>query len=211
MDVFVGSRLRIVVTAISLAFLAIASARAHRSLLVVDEPISLAVRGAGPASAFRAATTLGGTAFVLGMVAVVAGFVWSRCRPTAMVYVAAILTGAAVSDGLKALIDRPRPTGAVAGTALTSFPSGHTVMVTLLMGILPLAVHVTTGRRKLVKAAVGFGTAAIAAVGVSRVYLGAHWPTDVVGGVVVGAILVAAAEIALARWIPHRRCACALA
>ncbi len=206
-----GSRPRIVVSAAALALLAMAAAWAHPLLLSVDGPLSVAIRGEGLVSAFRAVTTLGGTVFVVGTAALLVAWVWVHCRPTAAVFLGTMALGATLNVILKVIIGRPRPLGALTGTALASFPSGHTIMVTLLMGMLPIAVYVVTKQRWAWRAAVGFAVVVIAGVGFSRIYLGAHWPTDVIGGIAVGMMLVAAAELALVRWIPHLRCKCALA
>lgn len=206
-----GSRPRIAMSATALALLAMAAAWAHPLLLSIDGPLSQTIRGEGLVSTFRAVTALGGTAFVVGAALFLAGWVWARCRSTAIVFLGTILAGAVLNVILKVIINRPRPLGALTGTALASFPSGHTIMVTLLMGMLPIAVYVVTSRRWARRAAVGLAMAVIAAVGFSRIYLGAHWPTDVIGGVVVGVMLVALAEVALVRWVPHLRCSCALA
>ncbi len=203
-----GSRPRTAISATSLALLSMAAAWAHPLLLSIDRPFSLAIRGESLVTPLRAVTALGGVEFVLGASLLVAAWVWGRCPSTAALLVVTILVGAVANVVLKVIINRPRPIDALTGTALASFPSGHTVLVTLLMGILPIALRVVTHRRWAFHTAVVLGTTTIAAVGFSRIYLGAHWPTDVAGGVVVGAMLVALAEIAFVRWIRHRRCAC---
>jgi len=105
------------------------------------------------------------------------------------------------------LVNRPRPT---AGQILrvtehpgsTSFPSGHLIFITISVAVLMLCV----GHRYLPRWATPIGWAVVAAivltVGLDRIYVGAHWPTDVLAGT-----LIAAAWLTLVlsvRWISDR-------
>ncbi len=88
---------------------------------------------------------------------------------------------------MKAGFDRPRPAGSLVATRGSAFPSGHTAYSTAWVAA---AVAVWSwlglaGRASLVLAAV----AASAAIGLSRVYLGAHWLSDVVAGWGLGAAI----------------------
>lgn len=134
---------------------------------------------------FRASTWLGST-MVLALVVVAVGAVWSMSRRDV---VGAILPGAAlaltvVAKNLsKALIGRPRPSPAQAIGSDTgfAFPSGHAAdsLAAYAMVVLVLAA----GRSRRVRRGLGFVAAALVlVVGVSRVYLGAHWLSDVLGG-----------------------------
>ena len=91
---------------------------------------------------------------------------------------------------LKVLVHRTRPifnTSAPAEQSL-SFPSGHSMMCLIGVGMLVyvLAIPGQFGgiRRSIL---VGVGTSFVLLVGMSRVYLGAHFPSDVVGGFAAGA------------------------
>jgi membrane protein DedA with SNARE-associated domain/membrane-associated phospholipid phosphatase len=90
----------------------------------------------------------------------------------ALIYIAVNVT--------KDAIDRPRPTGSLVGTRGDAFPSGHAAYATAWVA----AAVVLTRRLRLVATGtlvfVGLGIAI--AVGVTRVYLRAHWGSDVVGG-----------------------------
>jgi len=95
----------------------------------------------------------------------------------------------------KDAFDSPRPTpGLVRITEYPSglgFPSGHMMGVVLFYGALwCLAGEI--GRPSVRRLARGAALAMIAATGFGRIYVGAHWPTDVVGGVLWGVVLLAA-------------------
>jgi undecaprenyl-diphosphatase len=105
------------------------------------------------------------------------------------------------------LVNRPRPTAAqilrvTEHPGSTSFPSGHLIFITISAAVLMLCV----GYRYLPRWAIPIGWAIVAGIvlvaGLDRIYGGAHWPTDVVGG-----FLIAAAWLSFVvsiRWISDR-------
>jgi undecaprenyl-diphosphatase len=101
----------------------------------------------------------------------------------------AILGGQALSHLAKLGFSRPRPDLVPHGVevATTSFPSGHSMMAAVTY--LTLAVMLARSERHLSIRAFYISVAAILAmlVGVSRVYLGVHWPSDVLAGWTLGA------------------------
>ena len=137
-------------------------------------------------------------------VAVVIGLLLRGLRADALL-LAAILLTALPAYGLKAVIGRPRPDYALIATIPDSmgFPSGHAVLALLLGGVLIYLAWQYIGNRRLRwSGCAGLGLL-ILAVGLSRVYLGLHWPSDVVGGYLYGATaLLAAARVrdAVLRW-----------
>ena len=85
----------------------------------------------------------------------------------------------------KAAYDRPRPSGSLVETSLSSFPSGHAVYAVTLVACATVLVRAGTGWAVRVGAetvAVGL----VVAVAVARVYLRAHYLSDVLGGVALG-------------------------
>ncbi|MGH6907884.1 MAG: phosphatase PAP2 family protein, partial [Aestuariivirga sp.] len=86
---------------------------------------------------------------------------------------------------------------------LFSFPSGHATMAALIFGILAVLVSHSMGRwaRALVYAVCAL---AVVAIAYSRVYLGAHWLSDVLGGLLFGSVVAAAFGVAIEA-IPPRR------
>ena len=204
----VGAQLRVAAVAVFVA-LAMLATFWHSTLLRLDQPLSESVRGTALQDQFGAVTTLGATEVAWGLAMLFGVALWFRCRTLALIYPVTLVVGTVVNISLKALIGRPRPPTPDTGVSLASFPSGHTIQATLLFGLLPVAVWVLTERPIARRVAVVVAAAGIAAVGLSRVYLGAHWPTDVVGGVLVGLALVAGGQRVMRRW--HRpACTCAL-
>jgi undecaprenyl-diphosphatase len=139
----------------------------------------------------RDATALGGNGLLTLATLLAAGALLLARRPAAAcALVAAIGLGMAASVLLKAGFDRPRPDLVPHGSIVSSpsFPSGHSMLSALTY--LTLAAHLArqTTRRSL---KVYFFAAALFmtfSAGISRVYLGVHWPTDVLAGWAAGAL-----------------------
>jgi len=138
----------------------------------------------------RDITALGGVAVLTAITLATIGYLLlQRDRWTASFVLAAVVGGLLMSLLLKALFERPRPDlvphGAEVYTA--SFPSGHAMMSAatyFTLGALLARLHT---QRRLKAYFMLVALIIVVAVGVSRVYLGVHWPTDVAAGWSVGA------------------------
>jgi undecaprenyl-diphosphatase len=147
-----------------------------------------------------AVTNLGSSvvlAAVAGLAAVL--LVVGRRRPEAVFIVVALVGTLVLNDRLKLFFQRPRPAFDWAEVwPETGFPSGHSMNSFVVYLALALVVWRVGGRR------VGIVALALAillavSVGISRVYLGAHWVSDVIGGYLAGSLwllfLVAASAV----------------
>lgn len=138
---------------------------------------------------------LGSNRLVLPLAAITALFAWRRCPRLALAIVVIVLARPLAEWGLKELIGRDRPVGArlVRGTG-QSFPSGHPLATAASWGLIPLVAALYT-RRRVVWWSIAIGVWALAVmVASSRVVLGVHWPSDVVGSLLLAVIGVAGAE-----------------
>lgn len=149
---------------------------------------------------------LGGTSIVMWLtVAAVGVLLVLRHLRGAVALALAVLATQLVVTVAKALMARPRPADeiAVADPSGWSFPSAHSASAVALYVM--LALIATTLWRRQLRPAVAFAVAGavVAIIGFSRVYLGAHYPTDVVAGWLTGGILVVASWAACSR-LPSR-------
>ena len=94
----------------------------------------------------------------------------------------------------KAAVDRPRPEGSLVETMGSSYPSGHAAYATIYVALGVIAARVLPNLAS--RAALVIGTVVAAAViGASRIYLGAHYYSDVVAGWALGAFVFATCAI----------------
>ena len=125
------------------------------------------------------------TAFIVATV-VVSILLWKRFYAEARIFAIACFGGVILSYGLKSLFAKVRPNlwqSAIVDTSF-SYPSGHALGSTILYGFTAylLATHYPRFSRLIYTIAVLL----IATIGFSRLYLGVHWPTDIVGGYGIG-------------------------
>ncbi len=157
-----------------------------------------------------------GSTHVSVILAGLIGLATVRCKPFALFYMGAIFGGLGLSALAKYLVGRPRPELGIVTEhsfpsdlwvgVLDSFPSGHIVQLTLIAGLLPLAAWVLTGHRPaaFVAAPLLYGVLLVSAL--DRIGSEAHWPTDVIGGLLLGGFIVAVARFALRNRLLHVRC-----
>jgi len=165
----------------------------------LDETILRALRNAhdlsdplGPRwfeEVMRDVTALGGTGVLTIITLAVTGFLLiTGKRHAAVSVLAAVITGTVLSHTLKWSFGRPRPDflphGAEVYTA--SFPSGHSMLSAVAYLTLAVLLARTQPDRRVKIYLVAVAIVLTVLVGVSRVYLGVHWPTDVLAGWLAG-------------------------
>ena len=165
----------------------------------VDLPIieyAAEIRAWAPGLARFAAsfTHFGGAAITLGISALAAVSLLMRRRPGAALLLAGtVLTERFLVDGLKAWIGRPRPAidPLVHLPQSLAYPSGHAA--NSMAAFLAVALIAAPARYRWAMTVAAFILAVL--VGCSRILLGVHWPSDVIGGWALGMFCVAIAMI----------------
>jgi membrane-associated phospholipid phosphatase len=101
---------------------------------------------------------------------------------------------------LKGIYDRARPPGSLVTTSGASFPSGHAIAasVTVVAAVIAL---VPPGRRRAAWGAIAAGFSVL--MGLSRAYLGAHWLSDAIAGILLGTSCALLAALVVSQ--PQRR------
>jgi len=200
-------RRTVILVAVAVGLLTLAAAFAPGTLAVVDEPISDWLRGRGSMDWWRHLSDYGSSRVYVPVAVLAAIVLWNRCRSLALTWPVLIAVGSVVNVVLKVLVDRERPDDPLAGVALAAYPSGHAIHATLFLGLLPPTIYLLTRRAWTVWMTGPLAALMVVGVGASRVALGAHWPTDVVSGVLIGVALLVAAdltvELAEERRLPH--------
>jgi undecaprenyl-diphosphatase len=156
-------------------------------------------------------TSLGGIS-VLGLFAlIVIVFLLSQRKWLSSLLLAlGLIGGVVLSEGLKAVFERERPPAAMQAveTLNASFPSGHALLSTVFY--LSVAVMLTRAfpRQRFKIFVLGVGIVMALLVGLTRIYLGAHWATDVFAGWAVGsawAMVLWLVAYGVARWQKRHR------
>ena len=133
--------------------------------------------------------TWAGSAFLLVPLAVVCCLLLDRAGLRREAIALALALGGAmlISDLTKALTSRPRPpVEHLQSVTGSSFPSGHATQASAFWISLTLALRATELPRAIVRVAAVIALLVVLAVAWSRVYLGVHYPSDVVAGVILG-------------------------
>ena len=181
-------------------FVAVASGVVEGRTHAFDETLLLSLREAGDPDdpvggedveeAMRDLTALGGATCLVLLTAAVAGALalMGQAR-SSLLLVAAVAGGQVLSHWTKGLFDRPRPdlVSHEAYVHTASFPSGHSMMAAVTYLTLATMLARATPSRRLKAYYLGLAATVTVLVGVSRVYLGVHWPSDVLAGWMAGA------------------------
>lgn len=184
---------------LGLGFIELSDEVSERETQHFDERVLLALRQPGNpeeprgplwlAEAARDVTSLGSVSVLTLVVGAVSGFLIlvRRWRTLALV-VGSTVGGAVVNSLLKSLFARPRPTVVphLTWVLTESFPSGHAMLSAIVYLTLGALLAQLVERRWLKAYLVGVVLSLTLLIGLTRVYLGVHYPTDVLGGWMAG-------------------------
>jgi undecaprenyl-diphosphatase len=161
-------------------------------LASIDPPVwrwMIEHRSPGLTTAAKVVTEVGSTLAmsILAVTAVIYLFWRGRRGDAALVAVVAAGAGALVRFG-KATVGRDRPPANLRLVAETneSFPSGHALASAAIVGVLLVVFVPSIGRHWVRAGVIGAALLFVLCIGLSRLYLGVHWATDVLGGWVTG-------------------------
>ncbi|MBS0332069.1 MAG: phosphatase PAP2 family protein [Proteobacteria bacterium] len=129
-----------------------------------------------------------------------------RRRFQALVLAGAVVLGQGLAEATKLLVGRNRP-DLVPHLDLVysaSFPSGHSAMSPIVYFTLAGILAAGESNRAAKRLLLGVAAALVLCVGASRVYLGVHWPTDVLAGWAMGTAVALLATLVLHRLAPHK-------
>lgn len=168
----------------------------------LDREITISIRALHALPLDRAAQVLtffGSHLFLIPATILVALALRSRGHSiSALLFTGSVVGGFALNSLLKITFHRARPDlwQALVAEHTYSFPSGHAAMSTVFFGgLAAVALHLS--KRPAVRiAAIVLAAVAAVTVAATRVYLGAHWTTDVVAGMLVGLFWVIVAAVA---------------
>ncbi len=188
-----------VAVAAAIVFVEIAEEVVEGNADPIDRAIALAMHrlDSGPLDTVMRTITHAGSWPAIA-VAVAGSCIWAlhrRNRAAALVFVVNALIAEGSNSLLKLLFARRRPNlfDELAIPASYSFPSGHAMMSTAVYGTIAVIVIALRARHRAVTTA---GVVLLVlAVGTSRVYLGVHWPTDVVAGFAAGIPFIFASHL----------------
>jgi len=207
--------------AVGLGFIALSDEVQEQETQHFDERVLLSLRRPGNAAdprgppwlaeAARDVTALGSVSVLAFVVCAVGGFLVlvRRWRTLALV-VGSTVGGALLNTLLKSLFARPRPTVVphLTHVLTESFPSGHAMLSAIVYLTLGALLAQLVERRRQRAYLVGVALTLTLLIGLTRVYLGVHYPTDVLGGWMAGlswALLVAVVARAVKRRSPGLR------
>jgi len=137
----------------------------------------------------------GGWSSVL-VVVIIGILVWWRIGrlEAIMILVGGLIT--LVNTALKLAINRPRPSADLVHVLSreqgNGFPSGHAFFAILILGLTAYFISINLKNRTLRMVVLVGLIALILLIGTSRVYLGVHWPSDVIGGYLIGGVFLTA-------------------
>ena len=200
-------RYHIAVIVMAIAFGVLALFARTIAFFSIDLELTRAIQGASPAwlrGVFEAVTWIGfppQSNVVFG--AIVLGLLLTGYRLEGLMTAVAAIGSAGLWYLIAPLVDRPRPSPELVDVAMQlptgSFPSGHVVNLTAIFGFLIFLTLLLVSRGWLRRTLALGALVPILTIGFARIEDGAHWPSDVLGGYMLGCVWLAI-TIQLYRW-----------
>lgn len=134
-------------------------------------------------------TTLGSTLVIVSGILSVAVISWKN-KKIFLTFLSANLIGVILNNLIKIIVRRPRPTQTLVMTVENSysFPSGHSMMSMIFYGLIIYYIMKYMKNKRLKNIFVPLLSAIIFLIGISRIYLGVHYATDVLCGWIIGLV-----------------------
>jgi len=188
----------ITLTIVFLVVVALSIGAAIQDYFVGDHWLAKTIQEATAApweKTMEVVSLIGQTPVLIAMALVLSTwFLWKKQRAEALTLLGVIVSFA-IGPVLKNVVDRPRPADDLVVVwqdhNSLSFPSGHAFTAVVLFGILYYLVPLLVPGKAAAYITRASLVLLILLIGISRVYLGAHWPSDVLGGFLYGAITLA--------------------
>jgi undecaprenyl-diphosphatase len=143
------------------------------------------------------------TALLLGVAAFLG---WKRNWPEMTTWIALIVGTLALSVVLKAMVPRSRPPGGLAMIPNDSFPSGHAMIALAGYGMLVHLLNKSQAGRRTTQCVTAAWIFLVAMIGLSRLCIGDHYPSDIIAGYAAGGLCLLAAvaglNLSASRWGP---------
>jgi membrane-associated phospholipid phosphatase len=165
----------------------------EQPVIGLDQRISLFIQRqlAGNDALMEAISVIGVSPQSIMFILLAAACLWLGGLRRAAVVSLLVVGGSAVSYVGKIWVNRPRPTDELVRVIQhvddPSFPSGHVIMYTILFGFLIFVMLMNKRIPMILRTVVMVASLfLVLSVGLSRIYLGVHWATDIMGGYLIG-------------------------
>ncbi|MEK7570871.1 MAG: phosphatase PAP2 family protein [Patescibacteria group bacterium] len=173
----------------------------HPAVMHIDSSLSRAIyelRSPILTTMMLGITSLGDIFLVVGAIFVLGMLLLKRRRTDSLLFFAIMLIGYGSNLLLKDIVERPRPDIAPLLTLSSySFPSGHAMNAFIFYSFLAYFVYHFTRQKKLGSVIALGCLLLIFLIGFSRVYLGVHYPSDILAGFLAGAIIFLVAFVSV--------------